>query len=369
MFSLSMLPEINGFFSYSREDDEAAKGNLTALRDSIQRELGSQLGRSRKDFRLFQDKEAIPAGTLWESQIMSGVERSIFFIPIITPRAVNSKSCHFEFELFLACEKALNRDDLVFPIYYIGVPGLDDEQQWRDHPVLNVVGTRQYVDWQHLRLLDIGSTEVKKEVERFCRNIVAALRAPHSGQVEAGSRQAAVRKRVEELRRSQKTQTAVPKEREQHSEEPESQPIYPYPRTTHRLRFVTIALVSALILIGSVGVLFWVSKPTPAPSTPTTQRPSSMERAEAIPCSEEKKLRSLATTTAASIVFLNKSGYIKRLYWLNHDGERVFYYTLESSQSVHQQTLIGHPWVVTNNDGLCESIYLPTPNIREVVLF
>jgi hypothetical protein len=37
MSSLAELPELVGFFSYSREDDEAFKGTLSALRDGIQR--------------------------------------------------------------------------------------------------------------------------------------------------------------------------------------------------------------------------------------------------------------------------------------------------------------------------------------------
>jgi hypothetical protein len=52
MSSLAELPELVGFFSYSREDDDAFKGMLSALRDGIQRELSAQLGRSKRAFRL-----------------------------------------------------------------------------------------------------------------------------------------------------------------------------------------------------------------------------------------------------------------------------------------------------------------------------
>jgi hypothetical protein len=98
MSSLVDLPEIVGFFSYSREDDEAFEGTLSALRDAIQRELSAQLGRSRSTFRLWQDQTAIAPGQLWESEIKKAVEQAVFFIPIVTPRAVNSHHCKFEFE-------------------------------------------------------------------------------------------------------------------------------------------------------------------------------------------------------------------------------------------------------------------------------
>ena len=68
MSSLADFPELVGFFSYSREDDEDSNGALSALRDRIQRELRGQLGRSFKSFRLWQDKEAIAPGKLWESE-------------------------------------------------------------------------------------------------------------------------------------------------------------------------------------------------------------------------------------------------------------------------------------------------------------
>jgi hypothetical protein len=102
---------IVGFFSYSREDDEAFDGTLSTLRDGIQRELSAQLGRSRATFRLRQDQAAIAPGQLWESEseIKTAVEQAVFFIPIVTPRAVNSRHCKFEFEAFLARERALGR--------------------------------------------------------------------------------------------------------------------------------------------------------------------------------------------------------------------------------------------------------------------
>ena len=128
--------------SYSREDDEAFRRALSDLRDAFQRDLSAQLGRARRNFRLWQDQEAIAPGQMWESQIAEAVEEAVFFIPIVTPRAVASKYCKFEFESFLARERALGRNDLVFPIHYILVPALLDEAEWRNDPVLSVVGKR-----------------------------------------------------------------------------------------------------------------------------------------------------------------------------------------------------------------------------------
>ncbi|MGO9132811.1 MAG: toll/interleukin-1 receptor domain-containing protein, partial [Methylovirgula sp.] len=100
MSSLADLPELVGFFSYSRQDDEDSGGALSKLRDKIARELGMRLGRDRRDFRLWQDKTAIAYGTLWKDEITRAIAESAFFIPIVTPRTVRSPHCKFEFESF-----------------------------------------------------------------------------------------------------------------------------------------------------------------------------------------------------------------------------------------------------------------------------
>jgi formylglycine-generating enzyme required for sulfatase activity len=175
MSSLADLPEVIGFFSYSREDDESYKGRLSGLREAIQHELSAQLGRSKATFRLWQDKEAIAPGKLWEEEIKTAVGQCVFFIPIVTPRAVNSDYCKFEFEAFLARERALGRADLVFPILYVPVPALASETRWRDHPVLSIIGKRQYVDWQTFRHADAPTPAMREEIARFCNKIVEAL--------------------------------------------------------------------------------------------------------------------------------------------------------------------------------------------------
>lgn len=216
MSSLAELPEVVGFFSYSRDDDESYKGRLSALREAIQHELGAQLGRSKTTFRLWQDKEAIAPGKLWESEIKAAVGQSVFFIPIVTPRAINSNYCKFEFEAFLAREQALERADLVFPILYVPVPALSNEAQWRNHPVLSVIGKRQYVDWQTFRYADVNTPAMREDVGRFCNKIVEALnrawRSPEERrqQEEAEARAAAERERqkAEAIRRAEEERNA-----------------------------------------------------------------------------------------------------------------------------------------------------------------
>ena len=203
MSSLADLPELVGFFSYSREDDADSHGALSALRNRIQGELRGQLGRTAKTFRLWQDKEAIPSGTLWEGEIKNAAAQSVFFIPIITPTVVASPYCRFELESFLAREAALGRDDLLFPILYIDVPGLEDPAE-RNDPVLSLIAKRQYVDWRKLRHRDVGTTDASEAIERFCTDIRNALRRAWVSPEERKQQEEAAAQRLAETERQRR---------------------------------------------------------------------------------------------------------------------------------------------------------------------
>jgi formylglycine-generating enzyme required for sulfatase activity len=200
--ALARLPELVGFFSYSREDDEAFKGSLSALHDAIQRDLGAQLGRTRRNFRVWRDEQAIAPGEMWESEIAKAVELAVFFIPIVTPHAVASKHCKFEFESFLTRERALGRNDLVFPIHYILVPELQDEAEWSDDPVLSIVAKRQYVDWRKYRYDPIDTPAFRQAIGGFCRKISETLRKPWLSPEERRRLEVEARERAEDEERA-----------------------------------------------------------------------------------------------------------------------------------------------------------------------
>jgi chemotaxis protein histidine kinase CheA len=209
MASLADLPEVVGFFSCSREDDEASDGSLSALRDRIQSELSGQLGRSKASFRLWQDQKASAPGKLWEAEIKKAVEESVFFIPVVTPSAVSSRYCKFEFETFLARERELGRTDLVFPLLYIAVRALENEELWRKDPVLSIIGVRQYFDWRPLLHLDVRTPAVSEQIERFCDRIVEVLREPWVSPEERPKRQEVeAQERGEQARRAEAARRA-----------------------------------------------------------------------------------------------------------------------------------------------------------------
>jgi TIR domain len=174
--SLADLPEVVGFFSYSRDDDEGFGHQLSSLRDAIREELAATLGRNKRNFRLWQDQDAIAPGEMWEAKIASAINEATFFIPIVTPRSVGSEHCKFEFNAFLARENSLGRKNLIFPILYITVPALSEDSKWRGDPVLSIIGARQFVDWRKHRHAPIETPAFREAIGDFCAKVADALR-------------------------------------------------------------------------------------------------------------------------------------------------------------------------------------------------
>jgi hypothetical protein len=214
MSSLAELPKLFGFFSYSREDDDDSDGALSALRNRIQRELRVQLGRTRGELKLFQDTVGISHGALWQGELEAAVAQSLFFVPIITPTAVNSRHCKVEFELFLKREAQLGREDLIFPILYVKVPALENEDQRRKNDVLPIIHVRQFANWTDIRLDDVASPAVGRRIERFCQDIVAALQKPWVSPEERQRKAAeAERQRLERHARQKAKPRSVEREK------------------------------------------------------------------------------------------------------------------------------------------------------------
>jgi hypothetical protein len=203
MGSLVDLPKLVGFFSYSRNDDEAADGAVTVLANRIFLELRTQLGRNNENFKLWRDKDALATGEQWKEKLKEAVSESVFFIQMVTPSAVNSGFCRFEFESFIEREKELGRDDLVFPILYVSVPELDAKPASADS-VISIVKERHYDDWRPIRYLDVNSADVRRTVGQFCSIISRKLRLPW---ISSDERQAIEEQmRAEERRRLQEAE-------------------------------------------------------------------------------------------------------------------------------------------------------------------
>jgi hypothetical protein len=163
--------ELIGFFSYSHRDN--VRGTLSNLKRLIEEELDQVLGRN---VVLWQDQSNIPGGARWHQEILKGINRAEFFIPVITPNAVHSEFCKYECEKFLLREHDLNGQARIFPLHYIDVSDLKHEDFWRDKPWLKAMEERQWFDWRNLRNRSVDDF-VMNNVEKFCRSIKEALQS------------------------------------------------------------------------------------------------------------------------------------------------------------------------------------------------
>lgn len=117
-------------------------------------------------------------------------------------------------------------------------------------------------------------------------------------------------------------------------------------------------LSALLILVTSAGFgVWWLRSPLKIASSRSTVAPDNTTAAVA--CEEEKNLRSLGTQFVTYIYFTNARSEVIRLYWINHQGARQLYATLEHGQTRSFQTYITHPWLVADSQDKCVGIYMP----------
>ena len=92
--------------------------------------------------------------------------------------------------------------------------------RWREDPLLAIIGSRQYEQWQNLRHLDPLSIEVALRVEKLCENICKALQQPWLSPQER--QEAEARQVAEEERRRQEVEARQVAEEERRRQEAEA---------------------------------------------------------------------------------------------------------------------------------------------------
>jgi hypothetical protein len=106
-----------------------------------------------------------------------------------------------------------------------------------------------------------------------------------------------------------------------------------------------------------------------APTTSAPQQATGPEQAAyEQTCEGQETLRSRESQEPAKLRFINESGAILVLQWIDFNGARKEYATLKPGDDVTQETFITHPWVVAYQEGSCRQIFLPAPGVSVVHL-
>ena len=83
---------------------------------------------------------------------------------------------------------------------------------------------------------------------------------------------------------------------------------------------------------------------------------------------EMAQIASVSELYRAPIVFQNNSAGIRKVYWLDYNGERRRYCELKPGESCDMGTFLTHPWVVTDAQGKALGLYYPDGQKRTVTL-
>lgn len=160
------------YMSYTRFDDLYVNGALTLFRERLNGEIRAQTGGA---FHIFQSTQDIQWGQSTRDRLAQIINSVTFFIPVITPSYFNDETCRTELRLFLEREQALERQDLILPIYYLTIPALEDPSRLSDDPLIKAIADRLYVDWRDLRFETFDSPRARRLIATMAEQIRARM--------------------------------------------------------------------------------------------------------------------------------------------------------------------------------------------------
>lgn len=158
-----------GFWSYVHSDDDAEGHRVVKLA----RDIAAQFEMiTDEPIRLFLDKNDLEWGVDWDKKIHTSIANVAFFIPVLTPRYFSSASCRTELSSFARVADKLGVKQLLLPLLYVDVPALHVEEP--TDPLVQLVGTYQWVDWTDLRFASRKSPRYRRAVADLARRLADA---------------------------------------------------------------------------------------------------------------------------------------------------------------------------------------------------
>jgi CheY-like chemotaxis protein len=160
------------FLSYTRKDDEFFGGYITGFRKMLENAVHVVSG--EETFRILQDIEGIVIGEVWKKKLVDVINESSFFVPMLSPLFFNSTPCMEEVKEFLAHERALHRDDLILPVYFLSSAKLEKEEVRDKDPIAKELANRQMFDWRQKAKVPLQDPLAREAILELAGEIAVA---------------------------------------------------------------------------------------------------------------------------------------------------------------------------------------------------
>lgn len=159
-----------GFFSYVQADDESDGGRIISLSKHLRAQFRIQ---TADELSLFVDRESLEWGSEWAARIDEAIAGTTFFIPVITPSYFRSQTCRQELLKFTREATRLGLEQLLMPIYWVGVADLDNDPASSADEAVRLVSRYQWQDFRDVRLEDEDSAVFRKAVSGLAAELAS----------------------------------------------------------------------------------------------------------------------------------------------------------------------------------------------------
>lgn len=175
------------FLSYARSDDAREQGRITRLAQLLAEEFETLTG-SR--LQVFTDRADIQWGQDFRGRLDEALERTTFFIPVLTATYFKRDECRKEMQTFVSSAQRLGLDRLLLSIRYTPVPDLHEDST---DSLKATAAKMQYEVWDDLRLVEENSAEHRLAIHRLAKRIVELTTALETTTTDTAAADVALR--------------------------------------------------------------------------------------------------------------------------------------------------------------------------------
>ena len=166
-------PPIRVFLSYSHADDivlEFIDPFVSSLKHMAFVDQGRQLD-------IFIDRQSIGWGDDWQTEIRSGIDSAMVFMPVVTRQYFDRPACREELLTFYSEAKALGVTSLLLPVVILGHSYISAESQ---DIAARIISERQYRDLKSVWIAGPQSETWRAAIVQLASELVDAAIAAES---------------------------------------------------------------------------------------------------------------------------------------------------------------------------------------------